>query len=215
MKNSIFDKFVPKENKFFSLLSQMADVILSASDLITKCVEAKSHEEVVEIFKKIKDQERRGDALENKLYEELNNTFITPFDREDINALSNRMDDVTDHINSCAKRIMLYKPKVMPKCAVELAVKVRESAEYIVKIIDELDVLKNTPEKIKEYCEELHRIESKADDIYETFLIDLFKNETDANEIIKLKDILHELERATDTQEHVGKIVKTIIVKYS
>lgn len=193
----------------------MADVILSASDLITQCVEAKNHEEVVDIFKKIKDQERRGDALENKLYEELNNTFITPFDREDINILSNRMDDVVDHINSCAKRIMLYKPKVMPECAHALAAKVRESAEYIVKIIDELDVLKTSPDKIKEYCEELHKIESKADDIYETFLIDLFKNETDANEIIKLKDILHELERATDTQEAVGKIVRTIIIKYS
>lgn len=215
MKNSIFDKFVPKENKFFSLLSQMADVILSASDLITQCVQAKNHQEVVEIFKKIKDQERRGDALESKLYEELNNTFITPFDREDINAISNRMDDVVDHINSCAKRMMLYKPKAMPESAVLLANMVRESAEYIVKAIDELDVLKTTPEKVKEYCEKLHEIESKADDVYETFLMDLFKNETDANEIIKLKDILHELERATDMQETVGKKIKTLIVKYA
>jgi len=215
MKNNFFDRFVPQENKFFSLLSQMADVILSASELIIQCVEAKTQDEVVDIFKKIKDQERRGDTLESKIYEELNNTFITPFDREDINALSNRMDDVVDHINSCAKRIMLYKPKKMPESAKLLARSVRESAEWIVKAIDELDVLKSTPEKVKQYTEYLHQIESKADDIYEHFLIDLFENESDANEIIKLKDILHELERATDTEENVGKIIKTIIVKYS
>lgn len=215
MKNNFFDRFVPKENKFFPLLSQMADVILSASELIIACVQAKDHTEAVELYKKVKDQERRGDKLQAKIFEELNNTFITPFDREDINALSNTMDDVTDHINSCAKRIMLYSPKSMPESARLLAQLVRESAECLTKAIDELDVLKKTPATVTEYCAKLHEIESKADDVYEHFLIDLFENEKDAIEVIKLKDILHELEKATDTQEAVGKIIKTIIIKYS
>ncbi|SHE48325.1 DUF47 domain-containing protein [Dysgonomonas macrotermitis] len=215
MKNNFFDRFVPKENKFFPLLSQMADVILSASELIIACVQAKNHAEAVELYKKVKDQERRGDKLQAKIFEELNNTFITPFDREDINALSSRMDDVVDHINSCAKRIMLYSPKVMPESARLLAQLVRESGECLTKAIDELDVLKKTPARVTEYCEKLHEIESKADDVYEHFLIDLFENEKDAIEVIKLKDILHELEKATDTQEAVGKIIKTIIIKYS
>jgi predicted phosphate transport protein (TIGR00153 family) len=193
----------------------MAGVILAVSDLIVGCVQAKNREEASEYFKKIKEQERKGDALETKVFEELNNTFITPFDREDINALSSRMDDAVDHINSCAKRISLYNPKVMPESAALLAKLVYESAEWLVKAIDELDVLKKDPVRIKEYCEKLHEIESKADDIYEHFLIDLFENEKDANEIIKLKDILHELERTTDTQEAVGKIIKTMIIKYS
>lgn len=215
MKNNLFDRFVPKENKFFPLLSQMADVILTASDLIIGCVQAKNHEEAVEFYKKVKDQERRGDKLQAKIFEELNNTFITPFDREDINTLSSRLDDVIDHINSCAKRIMLYSPKVMPESATLLAHLVRESAEYLTNAIDELDVLKKNPTKVREYCNKLHEIESKADDVYEHFLIDLFENEKDAIEVIKLKDILHELEKATDTQEAVGKIIKTIIIKYS
>ncbi len=215
MKNNLFDRFVPKENKFFPLLSQMADVILTASDLIIGCVQAKNHDEAVVLYKKVKDQERRGDTLQAKIFEELNNTFITPFDREDINTLSSRLDDVIDHINSCAKRIMLYSPKVMPESATLLARLVRESAEYLSKVIDELDVLKKNPTKVREYCNKLHEIESKADDVYEHFLIDLFENEKDAIEVIKLKDILHELEKATDTQEAVGKIIKTIIVKYS
>lgn len=215
MKNSLFDRFVPKENKFFPLLSQMAEVILSASELITASVQAKDHNEAVENYKKVKEQERKGDQLQSKIFEELNNTFITPFDREDINALSNRMDDVVDHINSCAKRIMLYNPKSMPESARVLASLVKESAEWIMKAIDELDVLKKNPTHITEYCYKLHEIESRADDVYEHFLIDLFENESNAIEVIKLKDILHELEKATDTQEAVGKIIKTIIIKYS
>lgn len=215
MKNNLFDRFKPKENKFFPLLREMADVIVNASDLIVECVQLTDHAAVVEYYKKIKEQERRGDSVQNKIFEELNDTFITPFDREDINHLSSKMDDITDLINSCAKRIMLYSPKLMPESATRLALLVRESAGYITKAIDELDLLKKSPAKIKEYCEHLGVLEHNADDVYEHFLIDLFENEKDAIEVIKLKDILHELERATDAAETVGKIIKTIIIKYT
>jgi uncharacterized protein Yka (UPF0111/DUF47 family) len=78
-----------------------------------------------------------------------------------------------------------------------------------------LDVLKKSSKKIKEYCIELHDLENKADDVYEQFLIDLFENEKDAIEVIKLKEIMSELEKATDIAEQVGKIIQTIIVKYA
>ena len=215
MKNNLFDRFKPKENKFFPLLSGMAEVIVTASDLIIECVQVTNHNEAVEYYKKIKDQERKADTIQNQMFEELNETFITPFDREDINHLSATMDDVIDLINSCAKRIMLYSPKVMPESAVRLAMFVRESSGFLIQAIGELDVLKKSTSRIKEYCEQLGVIEKKADDVYEHFLIDLFENEKDAIEVIKLKDILHELERATDAAEAVGKIIKTMIVKYS
>jgi uncharacterized protein Yka (UPF0111/DUF47 family) len=125
------------------------------------------------------------------------------------------MDDVMDLINSCAKRIMLYRPKTMPEAAIRLAILVKESAGHLIQAVRELDTLKKRPEKIKEYCAQLGVVEKKADDVYEHFLIDLFENETNAIEVIKLKDILHELERATDAAEGVGKIIKTVIIKYS
>lgn len=215
MKNNLFDKLKPKETKFFPLLSQMAEVIVKASDLIVECVQVTNHADAVEYYKRIKEQERKGDSIQNQIFDELNDTFITPFDREDINHLSSTMDDVADLINSCAKRIMLYNPKEMPESAVRLAQFVSDSADCLVQAIAELDVLKKNPDKIKEYCEQLNVIERKADDVYEHFLIDLFENEKDAVEVIKLKDILHELERATDAAENVGKIIKTMIVKYS
>lgn len=215
MVNSLLDRFKPKENKFFQLLHQMSEVIVTASNIIIDCVQVSNHNEAVELYKKIKEQERQGDRIQNDIFEELNNTFITPFDREDINHLSSTMDDVIDLMNSCAKRIMLYNPKSIPDSAVDLAKLVHESAECLLKAAEELDTLKKGPEKIKEYCAELGIIEKKADDVYENFLIKLFDEEKDAIEVIKLKDILHELERATDASETVGKIIKTIIIKYS
>lgn len=215
MKNSLFDRFKPKENKFFLLLRQMAEAIATASDLIVECVQSSDHDSAVKYYKLIKEQERIADNLQGEIFEELNNSFITPFDREDINSLAGTLDNVIDLINSCSKRMMLYSPKTMPEAAARLAILVKEAASYLIKAVDELEMIKNRPDKIKEYCVQLDLIENKADDVYEHFLIDLFENETDAIEVIKLKEILHELERATDAAEGVGKIIKTVIVKYS
>jgi len=215
MNNSFFSKFTPKEPKFFPILKEMSDIILVASDLIIECVQNSDHEAAIEYYKKIKEQERKGDALSARIFDELNSTFITPFDREDIHHLADRLDDVTDYINSCAKKIVLYNPKKMPENAVDLANLIKEGALCIGKAVDELDVMKKNSKKIKEYCVELHAIENRADDVYENFLIELFEKEKDAVEIIKLKEIMNELERATDAAEYVGKIIKTIIVKYA
>lgn len=215
MNNSFFSKFTPKEPKFFPILKDMADVLLVASDLIIECVQNYDHEKAIEYYKKIKEQERKGDALSARVFDELNSTFITPFDREDIHHLADKLDDVTDYINSSAKRIVLYNPKQLPASAFEIAKLIKEGAISIGKAVDELDVLKKHSVKIKEYCHELKVTENKADDVYENFLIDLFENQKDGIEIIKLKEIMSELEKATDAAEHVGKIIKTIIVKYA
>lgn len=215
MKNNLFDRFKPKESKFFPLLRQMADVIVNASDLMVECSQVNNHTDAVTFYKKIKDEERKGDSLQNKIFEELNDTFITPFDREDINSLSGTMDNVIDLINSCAKRIMLYSPKSIPESTKTLALLVQEGAKNVKKAMYNLENLKNNPELIRDCCTKLNELEGKADDVYEHFIIDLFENEKDAIEVIKLKDILHELERASDAAETVGKILKTIIIKYT
>jgi predicted phosphate transport protein (TIGR00153 family) len=213
--NYLFDKLKPKENKFILLLHEMAASILSASDLIIECVQVNNHEDAVNYYKRIKDIEHEGDRTQNKIFDELNKTFITPFDREDINELSSTMDDIIDLVCSCSKRIMLYSPKRMPVSAKQLAQLIRDSAGFVAKAVGELDSFKKRPDKIKEYCSELESIEHQADDVYEHFLIDLFENEKDAVEIVKLKDILHELEKAADAAQAVGKALKTVIIKYS
>lgn len=215
MKNSLFDRFKPKENKFYLLLKEMTEVTVDAATIVIDCVQSTSHEESVTLYKQVKEKELKGDVIQNQIFEELNDTFITPFDREDINSLSSKLDDFTDLINSCAKRIMLYNPKSMPESAIRLAELVQDAAKCLHLAMGELAMMRKSPDKIKEYCNELKEIEHSADDVYEHFLIDLFQNEKDAIEIIKLKEILHELERATDAAEAVGKIIKTIIIKYT
>lgn len=215
MNNSFFSNFTPKEPKFFPILKDMADVIVVASELMIECVQNNNHEKAIEYYKKIKEQEKKGDKLSNKIFDELNSTFITPFDREDIHHLAEKLDDVTDYINSSAKRIVLYNPKELPASAVEVAKLINEGGKCIVKAVAELDSLSKKPDTIKQYCKELKVVENKADDVYENFLIDLFENQKDAIEVIKLKEIMSELEKATDAAEHVGKIIKTIIVKYA
>ncbi|GHT36887.1 hypothetical protein FACS1894181_05290 [Bacteroidia bacterium] len=211
----LFDKLKPKEDKFFSLLHEMGEIIVAASKLMIECVKAYNHDDAVVYYRKIKDLEHEADAVQTRIFEELNNSFITPFDREDIKDLSETLDDVVDLINSCAKRIMLYNPKQMPESAISLSGLVLESANYLLLAIEELDTFKKRPARIRELCAQVEAVEKKADGVYEQFLIDLFEKEKDAVEIIKLKDILHELEKASDAAQVVSKSLKTVIIKFA
>lgn len=215
MNNSFFSKLTPREQKFFPLLSGLANVIIEITDMMTEFITRYNPEHTEICYKKIKDLERKGDRIANQIFDELNVSFITPFDREDINDLSSEMDDVNDFVNSAAKKIYLYRPAQIPPAALELVRCLQESAKYIKISIDDLCFLKRRFKAIRENCDKLHVIENKADDIYEHFLIELFKNGTDAVEIIKVKEIVSELEGATDVAERVGKTIKKIIVKYA
>ncbi len=213
--NSFLSAFTPKEPKFFPILKEMSTVMISASEILIDFLKNYDHETSNDYYQKIKEQEKKGDALSDKVFEELNSTFITPFDREDIHNLANKLDDVIDNINSCAKKILLYNPKLMPNSAIELALVLNRCAQTISSAIDELNILKKSPKDVKGYCKNLQHLEHEADDVYERFLIELFQNEKDAIEVIKLKEIMSELEKSTDIAEHVGKIIQTIIVKYA
>ena len=206
---------MPKEPKFCVLLKQMAEVSAEAAVLMIDCVKNLDYESVVDYAKKIKAFEKKGDYTLIKIFEELNSTFITPFDREDIHNLANVLDDVMDHINSCAKKIMLYRPKEIPESAVKLAQLVDKASDVVLNAVTELSNIKKNAKSIKNFCNELHDIENSADEVYENFLSKLFAEEQDCVEVIKLKEIMQELEKATDAAEDVGKIIKTIIVKYA
>ena len=215
MNNSFFTRFMPKEPKFYSLLGQMAEVSAEAAVLMIKCVKSTDYEEITEYAKQIKAYEKKGDNTLIRIFDELNTTFITPFDREDIHDLANRLDDVMDHINSSAKKITLYRPKQMPESAEKLTDLVDQASDIVLNAVNELSNIKKNAKNVKRLCNELHDVENSADEVYEEFLSNLFANEKDNIEVIKLKEIMQELEKATDAAEGVGKIIKTIIVKYA
>jgi predicted phosphate transport protein (TIGR00153 family) len=193
----------------------MAEVSAEAAVLMIECVKSTEHEVIVEYAKRIKAYEKQGDNTLIRIFEELNTTFITPFDREDIHDLANSLDDVMDHINSSAKKIVLYRPKQIPESAIKLAQLVDNASDVVLNAVSELSNVKRNAKNVKELCNELHDIENSADEVYEQFLSNLFANEKDNIEVIKLKEIMQELEKATDVAEGVGKIIKTIIVKYA
>jgi len=206
---------MPKEPKFNALLRQMAEVSAEAAIIMLECVKNVDYESVVDYAKKIKAYEKKGDNTLILIFDELNTTFITPFDREDIHDLANRLDDVMDYINSCAKKIMLYRPKHIPNSAQKLAQLVDKASDIVLNAVSELSNIKKNAKNISHYCNELHDIENSADEVYEEFLSNLFANEKDSIEVIKLREIMQELEKATDATEDVAKIIKTIIVKYA
>lgn len=206
---------MPKEPKFCALLRQMAEVSAEAAIIMLECVKNIDYDKAVAYAKEIKAYEKKGDNTLIKIFEELNTTFITPFDREDIHDLANRLDDVMDFINSGAKKIVLYRPKMIPESASELARLVDRASDIVLIAVTHLSDIKKNAHDISMICNELHDIENSADEVYELFLSNLFANERDSIEIIKLKEIMQELEKATDAAEGVGKIIKTIIVKYA
>lgn len=215
MNNSFFSRFAPKEPKFFPLFKQLSTIVKQASEELLESLKYNSTKERVEYQKKIKNLEREGDVLAHRILDELGTTFITPFDREDIHVLTSSIDDVLDGINSCAKRIAIYNPRAISESGQKLCAIIAQGAELIDKAMGELETFRKNPNTLSEYCKQLHDLENAGDDIYENFMIKLFEEEKDGIELIKIKEIMQELERTTDSAEHVGKVLKSLIVKYA
>lgn len=215
MDNSFFSRFAPKEPKFFPLFNQLSVILKTAAAELQESVNHHSAQERMDFHKRIKDLEKQGDVLVHTIEDELGSTFITPFDREDIHLLTSSIDDVLDGINSCAKRIVIYNPRPIAESGKKLCAILTRSTELINLAIDELDRFRKDSSKLSAYCKELHDLENEGDDIYENFMIKLFEEEKDSIELIKVKEIMQELERTTDSAEHVGKVLKSLIVKYA
>lgn len=215
MKNSLLNRFIPKESKFFPLLKQLSQTVLNASKLLADSMEHGTLETWKEYYRKVKEAEREGDKMTQQIFMELGQTFITPFDREDIHDLASSIDDVADRIHSASKRIAIYNPHAISESGKKLAMLIEQGAGLICKAMDELESFSKNPSKLKDCCQQLHEMENRADEVYELFIMQLFNEETDCIELIKTKEIMQELEKTTDAADHVGKILKNIIVKYA
>lgn len=213
--NKILQFLVPKEKKFFVLFEKVAANVEKAAVLLNKLfLLIDKPEEKLELVKQIKDCEELGDDYTHTIFEELNKSFITPFDREDIHTLTSSLDDVLDFINACAKRIQLYKVSIAPQNAIEISELIVQACREIKNAIGELKNLKN-PKKINMACIRINEIENHVDDLYYMAVSDLFDNETNAIELVKTDSVLKAMETATDKAEDVSDVLKTIIVKIS
>ncbi len=213
--NSIFSIFLPKEDKFFPMFRRMGEATVEAADLFTQLLSETDRQRQEEIYPQIKAIETECDNIVITIFNELNDAFVSPFDREDMHGLTGTLDDVVDLITSSSKRILLYKPKQIPTKAMHMAEIILEGAKCIRTGMNELQTISKKPEVALEQCQRLHDLEHEGDEVYESFLQDLFENEKDAVELIKVKDLMQGMESATDKANSVGKTLKTIIIKYA
>ena len=213
--NRFFSVFLPQEEKFFPEYKQMSSRIVAAADLFTELVSTTSHDRQIELYTKIKAIETECDNIIINIFDQLNDAFVSPFDREDMHQLCDDLDDVMDYINASAKRLILYQPKQMPNTAMHMAEIILEGAKAIEVACGELKTINKKPAIALEQCAKLHDLEHEGDDVYDNFVKELFESEQDTKELIKIKEIMHNMEEATDCANHVGKTLKTIIVKYA
>lgn len=209
-------RLIPRKIEFFDLLELQATTGLEGAKLLQAClVEFGSPEAVYLASKKIHDVEHTGDDLAHKVVDLLNKTFITPLDREDIHQLTIRLDDVLDHVDLVAKRLVTYQIDKPTVHCVELSRILVRQSEEILAGVHALRELKNTDAILKQ-CSRINQLENDADQVMRDALTELFRDhERDPIDIIKWKDIYEHLEEGTDKAEDVANILETVLVKYS
>ncbi len=203
-------KLFKKDDKFFKIFGQMTVYILEAAEILGNMLRNPAAD-LAPLASKIKDLEHKGDELTHSVIAELNKTFITPIDREDIHDLSAALDDVLDLIDSTATRIVLFRiaepiSAVPEMCAVLLS-QAMEMGAAISSMRDNGHVV--------ERCIEINRLENDADRLFQSAIAALFNEVKDPIDVIKRKEIIETLEAATDKAEDVANVLESIMVKNS
>ena len=210
--DGIFSFLVPKDRNFFPLFNQAADNMVHTSELLIKLIREGDLVKRLDYSMEIKEAEHKGDRITKELLDELNGTFITPFDREDIHELISTMDSVVDYIHTTSKRIHFYKLPHFPDEFVQIADCIHSANKEIQFVLRSVKKAGDF-NKFQESCIKISTLESKVDDIYQQFLSELFENETNAIDLIKKRDILASLEKAIDKCDDVANVFSTIMVK--
>lgn len=210
--NSIFQFFVPKDKKFFPLFEQASSNLVNMAALLVKFVNAEEDAQREALRLQIEDMEHRGDEITHQIAMELSKNFITPFDREDIHYLANTLDDIADYIHGTANRINFYGVKKITPPIKVMADLIHEGCENVNIAIQLLKNMKNF-DQIIDACIKINNVEDRADDVFDKAVADLFENEQDAKELIKYKEVLQNMETATDSCKNAAAAMEGIVVK--
>ncbi len=204
--------FIPREEKFYQLFEQMAETMVLVAQEFKKLVD--NWENVEIMVNRITEIEHEADSTTHQIMYQLNRTFVTPFDREDIALLAHSMDDVIDLIQAAADTMLLYKVKVPGQRAKELAENIFQITSEVQKAVPQLKQRGDVPKMLK-LCVEINRLENAADKIFRAALTELFEDTTDIVDIIKWREIYHQMEAATDKCEDVADILEGVTLKYA
>ncbi len=211
--NNIFQFLVPKDKKFFPLFEQATQNLVLLAETLHEAVNLPKTERE-DHFKRIEELEAQIEEITHTTHLELSRNFITPFDREDIHDLIKAIDNVADYIHGAASRMKLYQVEKITKSIRKLTEINLEACLLIQIAVMELKDMKNH-KKIIEACKKINKLESKADNVFDKAVADIFENETDAKNIIKYKEVLSALESASDKCKSVSNVLEQISVKHS
>jgi predicted phosphate transport protein (TIGR00153 family) len=212
--NSIFQYFVPKDKKLFTLFEKDSANLIVMARRLTEAVNTEDITRRNELFKEIENLEHVGDEITHQIHLELSKNFITPFDREDIHQLASAIDDIADYIHGSASRMFLYKVNVITQPIKELSELILQACQDLDKAIRELRDLKNI-RNIADSCVRINSIENQADYVFDKAVGELFEYEKDAVNLIKYKEVLSALETATDMCEDAANVLESILVKHA
>lgn len=201
-----------KKDIFFKTLEEMADVIYETVDHFANAVNG-DLPNVKAFAKEMKDYEHKGDKCTHIILTELNKTFITPIEREDIMELIKKLDDVLDGIEASASRFEMYQITKADPYIRKFGECLRRCAQEIKSAITLLTQKKLLA--IQPHCVNLHELENEGDDLMRQGITHLFQNVKDPIELIKYKEIYERLEQTTDSCEHVANTLTSIIMRNS
>ena len=200
----------PVEHGFYPLFTRAGENILAATHSLALVVAAEPAARAG-LAKQVKDAELAGDGLTREILVKLNSTFVTPFDREDIYRLTAALDDVVDAIEEAANRIVLYRLSELPTGVSAQVEVLSRMSELTADAMPRLRSMKD----LSGYWIEINRLENQADQVYRRLLAELFNGGNDAITVMKLKEVIEELEAAADAFEKVANTVESIAVKES
>ena len=212
--DNIIKLLKPKDKFYFDSLERSSSNLVEAALEFKKFAKAKKGEAFEELTRKIKDLEHEGDKITYKIFEELNKTFLTPLDREDIRELASGLDDVLDIIDSIAARIILYKIKEMTPQMQDMLDVVLQSVEQLDEAIKKLRDIHGAKD-IHQTFYRIHQLEEDGDRLYHKSIAELFENEKDPLTLLKLKEIYEALERTIDRCKVTGDTIETVFMKNS
>jgi len=202
----------PRDNAFFDYFSRAAQNLVRGTALLAELVLPDA--DVLTISEQLVEVEHDSDAITHELYNKINKTFVAPFDREDIYRLGSGLDDVMDHLEAVGSLLYLYgltKLPTLPREMHEMIDVLDRQARVTADAMPKLRVMKD----LKDYWVECNRLENEGDRTYRMLLVRLFSGEYDALTVLKMKEVVEELEKACDAFERVSNIVETIVVKES
>ena len=212
--NSVIKAFLPKDKVFYSIFEQIGSNLKEMGADFRAAIEETDVTKRTQMLRALEDGEHKNDEFTHKIFVELGQNFITPFDREDIHYLATSLDDVADFIYASSKKMVNYQVREIDVFMKDMVIVIQNSIGALDRALHELRNMKNL-RAITEACVLINSLENQADDLLDNAIIKLFASSIDAIELVKLKDIYQDMEIITDKCEDAANVIESIIIKYA